>query len=353
MTQQQYLIRRKLNVVELAETLGNISESCRRLGVSRQHYYDIKTALREDGLEGLVEKSRREPRIRNRIAEEIERKILAYSLEFPTHGQTRVSNELKKQDVSVSPFGVRSVWCRNAITTKKERLRRLEKWSAENGGILTESQVQALEEQKIEKQNRGEIETFHPGFLLGQDTLYVGYIKGVGKIYQQTAIDTYSNVGFAKVYSDKTPIPAADILNDRVLPFFEEHGLRLLRVLTDRGTEYCGNSEAHPYQLYLHLNDIEHSRTKTKSPQTNGSTEKLNQTILDEFYQVAFRKNFYQSLEQIQRDLDGYMRKYNEERTNQGKRCKGKTPMELFHAGIPLYHKYVLENSLEQNSTIS
>ena len=353
MTQQQYLIQRKLNVVELAKTLGNISESCRRLGVSRQHYYDIKTALKEDGIEGLAEKSRRVPRFRNRVSPEVEERVMRYALEFPVHGQNRASNELLKSGVTISPFGVRGVWIRNGIPTLKERLKRLEKWSAETGAVLTESQVEALEEAKVEKEAHGEIETFHPGFLLGQDTLYVGYIKGVGKIFQQTAIDTYSNVGFAKIYTDKTPLPAADLLNDRVLPFFEEHGLRLLRVLTDRGTEYCGVNDAHQYELYLHLNDIEHSRTKAKHPQTNGSTEKLNQTILKEFYQTAFRRKFYRSLDEIQIDLDEYMRSYNEQRTNQGKRCQGRTPMETFTAGIELYHQYVKENFLEENRSIN
>ena len=123
--------------------------------------------------------------------------------------------------------------------------------ATENTNILTEAQVQALETAKEEKEAHGEIETHHPGFLLGQDTYYVGYIKGVGKIYEQTGIDTYSNVGFAKLYNDKTALTAADFLNDKVLPFFDGFGLSLLRTLTDRGTEYCGKPENHPYQLFL------------------------------------------------------------------------------------------------------
>lgn len=204
----------------------------------------------------------------------------------------------------------------------------------ENKGILTESQVEALENKKDEEEAHGEIETYHPGFLLGQDTFYVGYIKGVGKIYQQTAIDTYSNVGFAKLYQDKTAVTAADILNDKVLPFFDDQGLRLLRTLTDRGTEYCGVLENHPYELFLHLNDIEHTKTKARHPQTNGCTEKLNQTIYEEFYKVAFRKNLYKSVKEIQDDLDKFMDYYNNERTNQGKNCKGKTPMETLRSEI-------------------
>lgn len=342
MTQQQYIIQRKVNILELGENLGNISEACRKLGVSRQHYYDIKSAVQEKGIQGLLEESRRKPRLGNRVNVEIEERVLAYSLEFPTHGQVRVSNELlKNEGIQISAGGVRGVWIRNELQTKAQRLKRLEKWSAEQGKVLTENQVQALEAAKEEKQAHGEIETHHPGYLLGQDTYYVGYIKGVGEIYQQTGIDTYSNVGFAKVYTDKTALTAADLLNDKVLPFFDQQGISLLRVLTDRGTEYGHKNLEHPYQLFLHLNDIEHSRTKARHPQTNGCTERLNQIIQEEFYQVAFRKKVYSSLEEIQVDLDEYMHRYNTKRTNQGKRCQGRTPMETLEQGRELCRRYV------------
>ncbi len=203
---------------------------------------------------------------------------------------------------------------------------------------MTESQVQALEQAKEEKEAHGEIETPHPDFLLGQDTCYIGYIKGVGKIYQQTAIDTHSNVGFAKIYSDKTALTAADILNDKILPFFDEQNMSLLRILTDRGTEYCGRVETHPYQLFLHLNNIRHL-------QTNGSTERLNQIVQNEFYKVAFRKKVYTSIEETQTDLDEFMNDYNNDRTNQGKHFQGRTPMQTFQDGKILYQKYVFENS--------
>jgi len=213
MTQDQYIIRRKLNIIELGDTLGNISEACRRLDISRQHYYDIKKAIREDGIQGLLEKSRNKPRKGNRVAPEIEQKLLDYSLEYPTHGQVRAANELKRAGIRISAGGIRSIWLRHKLETKALRLKRLEEWSKENTNILTEPQVQALELAKEEKEAHGEIETHHPGFLLGQDTYYVGYIKGVGKIYQQTGIDTFSNIGFAKVYHDKTALTAAGRLS--------------------------------------------------------------------------------------------------------------------------------------------
>lgn len=193
MTHQQYIINRKLNIMELGQTLGNISDACRKLGVSRQHYYDIKQAIKEDGFEGLLEKSCRSPRIGNRVAPEIEQRVLNYSLQFPAHGQKRTSNELRKEGIIVSNGGIRSIWLRHKFQLKHMRLKRLEQWAAENPAVLKESQLQALENAKKEREAYGEVESPHPGFLVAQDTCCIGYIKGVGKIYQQTAIDTHSN----------------------------------------------------------------------------------------------------------------------------------------------------------------
>ena len=193
--------------------------------------------------------------------------------------------------------------------------------------MLTESQLAALEKAKSEKEAHGEFESECPGYCGAQDTFYVGNMKGVGRIYQQTFIDTYAKVAFAKLYDRKTPITAADLLNDRVVPFYDAHEVKLCRVLTDRGTEYCGNPEHHQYELYLALEDVDHSRTKTKSPQTNGIVERFHKTALDEFYRVAFRKKIYGSIAELQDDLDSWVQRYNDERPHQGRWCFGKTPM--------------------------
>ena len=170
----------------------------------------------------------------------------------------------------------------------------------------------------------------------------MGTLKGVGRIYQQTFIDTYSSVGFAKLYTSKVPINAADILNDRVIPFFDKNGVPLLRILTDRGTEYCGKPDAHDFQLFLALNDIDHSRTKAKNPQTNGICERFHKTILDEFYHIAFRKKIYLTVEELQKDLDDWLLRYNNQRPHQGKRCQGRTPMETFLENLPLAKEKML-----------
>jgi len=213
----------------------------------------------------------------------------------------------------------------------------LEKHLSTSGAVLTEAQVIALEKKREDDLACSEIETAHPGYLGSQDTFYVGTMKGVGRIYQQTFVDTYSKVAFAKLYTTKTPITSADMLNDQVLPFFAEQGVSMLRILTDRGTEYCGKLEQHDYQLYLVMNDIEHTKTKAQSPQTNSICERFHKTILQEFYQVTFRKKLYQTIEELQQDLDLWIAHYNYERTHQGKMCCGRTPMETFKDGKQIW----------------
>ena len=264
------------------------------------------------------------------------------ALDQPALGQVRVSNELRRRGDQISPAGVRGVWQRHDLETFKKRLVALEKKVADEGLILTEGQLAALERQRHDDEAVGEIETEHPGYLGSQDTFYVGTLKGVGRIYQQTFVNTYSKWATAKLYSAKTAITAADLLNDRVLPFFESQGAEVLRILTDRGTEFCGRHDEHPYQLFLAVNDIDHTKTKVKSPQTNGICERFHKTMLQEFYQVAFRKKLYGTLEQLQRDLDAWLETYNDQRTHQGKMCCGRTPRDTFNDGIRIWKEKLI-----------
>ena len=114
-------------------------------------------------------------------------------------------------------------------------------------------------------------------------------------------------------------------------------GITILRMLTDRGNEYCGRVEQHDYQLFLAINDIEHTRTKANSPQTNGICERFHKTILQEFYQVTFRKKIYDNIEMLQKDLDEWIEIYNTERTHQGKKCCGRTPLETLIDGKQIW----------------
>lgn len=337
----QTIIKNKVGLLNLAQELGNISKACKLMGFSRETFYRYQRAVEDGGVDALLEKSRKKPNPKNRVDEAIEKAVIDFAIEYPAYGQLRASNELRKREVFVSPSGVRSIWLRHNLASKKQRLAALEQKSAEEGLVLTEAQVAALEQKKDDDLACGEIETAHPGYLGSQDTFYVGTLKGVGRVYQQTFVDTYSKVASCKLYTNKTPITSADLLNDRVLPFFEEHGMSIIRMLTDRGTEFCGKVEQHDYELYLAVKDIEHTKTKAYSPQTNGICERFHKTILEEFYQVAFRKKIYNALDELQKDLDDWLVHYNNERTHQGKMCCGRTPMETFLDGKRIWQEKV------------
>ena len=336
------IIKHKVGLLNLAEELGNVSKACQIMGLSRDTFYRYKSAVEDGGVEALLERTRRHPNLKNRVDLETEDAVVAFAIEYPAHGQVRVSNELRKQGVFVSASGVRSIWLRHEMSNFKLRLKALEAKVAEDGIILTEAQVQALEKKKLDDEAWGESDTAHPGYLGSQDTFYVGTMKGVGRIYQQTYIDTYAKTAQAKLYKTKTPITAADMLNDKVLPYYEEHNLPVLRILTDRGTEYCGRADRHDYQLFLAINDIEHTKTKVKSPQTNGICERFHKTILQEFYQVVFRKTLFESIEQLQKDLDEWIDTYNNDRSHQGKICEGRTPLQTLEDGKKIWKEKFL-----------
>lgn len=327
---EQKILKPKLGLLELAKQLWSVSQACKTMGYSRDSFYRFKKLYENGGEEALREISKKKPIIKNRVPEHVEKAVLDLAIENPALGQLRASQELLQRGIIVSSGGVRSIWLRHDMETMKKRLKALEAKSAQEGILLTEDQIAALEKMKSQKEAHGEIETHHPGYLGSQDTYFVGTMKGVGRIYQQTFVDTYSRVAQAKLYLEKTAITAADMLNDKVIPLFHEQGIDLLRILTDCGTEYCGKIENHSYQLYLAMEDIDHSKTKANHPQTNGICERFHKTMKNEFYDIAFRKKIYTSLEDLQIDVDQWIVKYNERRPHSGKYCYGKTPMQTF-----------------------
>ena len=354
-TVSQKIIKPKLGLLELAKQLGNVSKACQVMGYSRDTFYRYQELYENGGEEALLEISRKKAIEKNRVPDYIEQAVVDLAVENPALGQFRVSNALQTKGIIISASGVRSVWLRHDLETFQKRLKALEAHSAKEGILLTEAQLQSLEKAKAVKEAHGEIETHHPGYLLSQDTYFVGTMKGVGRIYQQTVIDTYSRVAFAALYTEKTAMVAAHVLNNRVVPWFDEQQVPVLRILTDRGTEYCGKVDAHAYQLYLAVEDIDHSKTKARSPQTNGICERFHRTMKQEFYDIAFRKKIYRDLDSLQKDVDEWLSLYNEQRGHSGKYCYGKTPMQTFIETKSLSQEKQLDNlfELEQSNTAS
>lgn len=166
------------------------------------------------------------------------------------------------------------------------------------------------------------------------DTFFVGVLKGVGKVYLQTVIDCYSRYAFGRLYTSKLPLTAVHVLNNDVLPFFEAQGVRIETLLSDNGREYCGRPDHHPFELFLQLEGIAHRTTRVRRPQSNGFVERLHRTLLDEHFRVAGRTTWYESVEQMQEDLDRYLHHYNHERPHQGRMMEGRTPIRMFLEGI-------------------
>lgn len=269
----------------------------------------------------------------NRVSEEVEKGILDYSLLYPTHGCLKVAQQLNLQGYNVSTGGVRGVWSRNKLLTRHQRLLRLEQHHRETQFELSGEQVRLLEKFSPEYRER-HIQADYTGHLVAMDTFLVGTLKGIGRVYLQTVIDCHSRYAWGRLYTTKVPVTAVQTLNNEVLPFFEEHGVKIETVLTDNGREYCGRPDQHPFELFLQLEDIEHRTTRVRRPQSNGYVERLHRTLLDEHFRVAGRTKFYESVQEMQNDLDIYLEKYNTTRAHQGRNMNGRTPIQAFIEGI-------------------
>lgn len=335
MTTEKKVARRKLSLLELATDMGNVSKACRVMGYSRQQFYEIRRNFQTYGADGLIDRlpGARGPHP-NRVAAEVEQAILDHALANPCHGPMRVAQELVLQGVQVSSGGVRGVWQRHGLLTKHERLLRLEKATAERKLTLSEDQVRLLERFSPEFRER-HIEAPHTGALVAVDTFFVGVLKGVGKVYLQTAIDCHSRHAWARLYPNKLPITAVQLMNNDVLPTFEANAARIDAVLSDNGREFCGRDDQHPYELFLQLEEIEHKRTRVKRPQSNGIVERLHRTLLDEHFRVEGRRTWFETIDEMQGALDIYLIGYNTKRPHQGRGMNGRTPLKAFIDGLP------------------
>lgn len=330
MTTEKKVARRKLSLLELAADLGNVSKACKMMGYSRQQFYEIRRNFQTYGADGLIDRlpGPRGPHP-NRVPAEIEQAVLDHALAHPCHGPLRVAQELVLRGLQVSSGGVRGVWQRHGLLTKHDRLLRLEKATSERTLTLTDEQIRLLERFSPEFRER-HIEAPHTGALVAVDTFFVGVLKGVGKVYLQTAIDCHSRYAWAWLYPNKLPLTAVQLMNNDILPTFEAEGVAIDAVLSDNGREFCGREDQHPYELFLQLEGIAHKTTRVKRPQSNGIAERFHRTLLDEHFRVEGRKTWFETIDEMQRVLDDYLVGYNTSRPHQGRGMQGRTPLQAF-----------------------
>ncbi len=323
---QTKVAKQRLPVFELAETLGNVSEACRRRGMTRNSFYEYKRRFQTHGLEGLKDLPPVAKSHPHSTPEATIERVVEVALEHPSYGCNRLEAIVKAEGHGVSSVTIQNILKERELGSRYERWLALERRRAEEPIELAGEQIAFIEKQNPCFRER-HVESTRPGDLLSQDIFYVGYLKGVGKVYLHTVVDTHGSYAFGFLHPSKQPEAAVAVLHNDVLPFYEELGLSVQAVLTDNGREFCGRDE-HPYELYLGLNEIEHRTTRVARPQTNGFVERFHGAALDEFRRVAFRQNFYDSVEELQRDFDDWLRHYNTERPHIGYRNQGRTPWE-------------------------
>ena len=320
------LAHKRLTVLQLAESLGNVSEACRRGGLDRTSFYEYKRRFQTHGIEGLKDLPPIHKSHPQTTPPEVVEKVLALSLANPTRGCVWLSDKLKLAGVSVSSPTVQDILIKNGMGKRYERLLKLEEQAAQEALELTPAQVALIEKNNPCFRER-HVESSRPGELLSQDTFYVGRLKGVGRVYLHVVVDTYGSYAFGFLHTSKQPEAAVAVVHNEVLPFYQQQDIAVATILTDNGREFCG-TDRHPYELYLQLNDIEHRTTRVRRPQTNGFVERFNRTVLDEFFRTAFRSKFYQTVEELQADLDQWLVYYNTERPHHGYRNRGKRPSD-------------------------
>lgn len=323
------IAKQRLSVLELAQVLGNVSSACRQRDISRTQFYEYKRRFQTHGIEGLKDLPPIHKTHPQATSQELVQKILALALEQPAYGCKRISDELAKTGALISFVTVQSILNKHQLGTKYERWLALEKRHAELAIELTADQIAFLERENPQFTQR-HVESTRPGELLNQDTFFVGTLKGVGKVWLHAVVDTFSSYAFGFLFASKQPEAAVAVLHNDVLPFYQHLGITINAILTDNGLEFCG-TEHHPYEVYCAFTEITHRTTKVRSPRTNGFIERFNRTVLDEFFRKAFRQTLYQSVDELQIDLDRWLLDYNTQRPHQGYRNMGRRPWETIN----------------------
>lgn len=327
MTAEEKLAHQRLSVLQLAEVLGNVTEACRQRDISRSQFYEYKRRFQTHGMAGLKDLPPIHKSHPFTTPPEIVDKVVALSIEHPTWGCNRLSDQMKLSGNYVSSPTIQDILIKNGMGSRYERLLKLEERALEQKIELTAQQVAQIEKANPAFKER-HVESSRPGELLSQDTFFVGTLKGVGRVYLHTVVDTFGSYAFGFLHTSKQPEAAVAVLHNDVLPFYQDLDIPVEKILTDNGREFCG-TDNHPFELYLQLNEIKHKRTKVAHPQTNGFVERFHRTVLDEFFRLVFRTKFYETVETLQSDLDAWLVEYNTQRPHQGYRNRGRRPMDV------------------------
>ncbi len=328
MTLEDRVQHLRLYAIRRAEELGNVSATCRELGISRSLFYRWRKRLETLGPEGLhpCRLRRRRGRPPETSSHE-ERLVLGLSLAWPTWGPQRLADQLARQGIVIAPSTIYRILRRVGLETRHRRLGIIENHAAEKAGLLTERTRRRL--LRASNGRTRHVAASEPGELVSIDSFYIGKLKGIGKIWQLTACDCATSYATARLVPAATAEHAARFLCEVLVPLYEKAGWPIQRVLTDRGSEFKGEFD----RVCTELN-IRHTRTKPRHPWTNGFVERLQGTILHEHWRIEFRRRFFKKMSQLENSLESFLWFYNNERPHRGYRLKGAMPASLFWGAV-------------------
>lgn len=322
MTLEQSIHRQRLHILAAAEASGNITTTCAAHGVSRTLFYRWRKDLQQYGPDGVRPKTGQARRGRPTVlAPELERRLLALAVAWPTWGPARLSAQLQREGVSIAASTIWRLLRRQGLGRRTQRLLVLEQHSAETAGLVTERVARRL----VRLRRRRHVEAEQPGDLVCLDSFYIGKLKGVGKVWQLTACDAACSFALAQIVSAPTAAAMAAFLTQVVIPTYRRAGWEVRRVLTDGGSEFKAAFAAACVEV-----GVRHTRIQPRHPWTNGYVERVQGTILHEHWRIVFRRHYFTSPRQLQRSLDGFLAFYNGERPHQGYKLRGQTPGARF-----------------------
>lgn len=320
-------IRSKLALLQLAKELGSVSRACEMMGYSRDSYYRFKRQYDSAGEQGLRNLSRKKPALKNRVAPEVEAQVIEIALDYPNYGQARAAEVLSARGCEVSASGVRAIWVRHHLQTKRNRLLALQS-QLEQQSDLDDGSRKKMEGLYQIKQDQSGVECRFPGDVGVQDTYKLGEVGGLGAIYQHTFVDAYSQYAHAVVSFSNDAQAAADFLKDVVQPWYQQQQLPLATILTDKGAEFFG-SRSSAYQQVIGDIGVNHVHMRAyNGPVVNGLGARFHTLISDQLYDLLFKKQRFESLPQLQAEVDRWLADYNANHSVSGRYTLGKTPQQ-------------------------
>lgn len=323
-TESDDLVRKRKEILELSDRLGNVSEACRRYGIPRSSYYQYRKRFRESGLAGLRDRPSAHKTHPMTTPKAVEQQLIDLSLTHPSWGCVRLAAHLGEAGVTISSPTVQKLLTRHGLATAQDRWLRLEARALESAGTQTEEQLAWIEAWNPAFRERDR-ESTRPGETLLQD---VRAATRAARVYVHFLVDSYGGMAFATLHSSRDTADAVELLDQHVLPFYACLNEPIESLITPDVPLFWG-SPRHPFEMALAEAEIDHRATHPAAARQNGFLERFWQDMQVEF--VTPRRSEWTTapMARWKAEFAVWLKEYNEVRPYLGYRNRGKPPTEF------------------------